>query len=109
MIHTHTISFPQAILGEYMHAQMAFHAKALELHTIAYQNLHSINEEEEIQVRCLASFSSIDSILLTLQAFRQGLHPQKKKHSTATAPDGSLHRTGSDPSLSGSMHRSELY
>ena len=48
---THTVSFPQAILGEYMHAQMTFHAKALELYTIAYQNLHSINEEEETQVR----------------------------------------------------------
>lgn len=43
-------SSPQAILGEYMHTQMTFHAKALELYTIAYQNLQSINEEEEAQV-----------------------------------------------------------
>ncbi|XP_065914456.1 CBY1-interacting BAR domain-containing protein 1-like [Dysidea avara] len=81
----------KTILGEYMHSQMTFHAKALELYTIAYQNLHGISEQEETE------------------AFRQGLHPQKRRSST-TAPDGSLlHRTTSDPSLSGSMHRSELY
>lgn len=40
----------QTILGEYMHSQMTFHAKALELYTIAYQNLHSISEQEETEV-----------------------------------------------------------
>jgi len=88
---------------------MTFHAKALELYTIAYQNLHSISEQEETEVSLPPCVAKRNKFLFTLQVFRQGLHPQKRRSST-TAPDGSLlHRTTSDPSLSGSMHRSELY
>ena len=40
----------QTVLGEYIHAQMLLHAKALEFYTIAHQNLESISEEENVQV-----------------------------------------------------------
>lgn len=37
------------MFGEYIHAQMAFHAKALELYTLAHQNVQAINEEETVE------------------------------------------------------------
>ena len=45
-------SLLQTVLGDYIHAQMLLHAKALELYTIAHQNLQSISEEENVQVIC---------------------------------------------------------
>ena len=40
---------------------MVFHAKALELFTVAYQHLESINEDEAIEVR---EINTLDPILL---------------------------------------------
>ena len=40
----------QGVLGEYVHAEMLFHAKALELHTAAFRSLQGISEEETAQV-----------------------------------------------------------
>ena len=42
----------KTILGEFIHCQMLFHAKALELYTLAYQHTMAINEQEQTQV-CL--------------------------------------------------------
>ena len=40
----------QVILGEFVTAQMAYHAKALELYTMAFQHTQSIAEEEAVEV-----------------------------------------------------------
>ena len=56
----------QTILGEYMHSQMTFHAKALELYTIAYQNLHGISEQEETEVSlplCIAKGTNFTNLV----------------------------------------------
>lgn len=41
----------QSVLGEYVQAQMMFHAKALELLTVAFQQVQSIDEEGDLQVK----------------------------------------------------------
>lgn len=38
------------LLMEYTHIQMIFHAKALEMLTIAYQELIEINTENDLEV-----------------------------------------------------------
>lgn len=37
-------------MGEYVHAEMLFHAKALELYTTAFRSLQGISEDEAAQV-----------------------------------------------------------
>ncbi|XP_062501415.1 CBY1-interacting BAR domain-containing protein 1-like [Corticium candelabrum] len=39
----------KSVLGEYVQAQMMFHAKALELLTVAFQQVQSIDEEGDLQ------------------------------------------------------------
>ena len=43
--HTH-----QEVISEFIHTQLAFHAKALELYTLAYQHTQAISEEEAVEV-----------------------------------------------------------
>ena len=45
LTHTH-----QEIVSEFIHTQLAFHAKALELYTLAYQHTQAISEEEAVEV-----------------------------------------------------------
>ena len=40
----------QTILMDYVQVEMLFHAKALELHTEAFQSLQLINEDEDLEV-----------------------------------------------------------
>nr|XP_061786979.1 CBY1-interacting BAR domain-containing protein 1-like isoform X2 [Nerophis lumbriciformis] len=61
------------ILSDFVTVEMSFHAKALELYTLAYHSIHSVEEEEDLK-RCL-------------QVFRSSLHP----------PDNSLEGTASTP------------
>lgn len=43
------------MLGEFITSQLAHHAKALELYTLAYQHVQHISEEEVVEVCiCLA-------------------------------------------------------
>ncbi|XP_023267833.1 protein FAM92A isoform X2 [Seriola lalandi dorsalis] len=37
------------IFGEFLTVEMSFHAKALEVYTLAYQNIHSVDEEEDLE------------------------------------------------------------
>lgn len=40
----------QKIFGEFVSVEMSFHAKALEVYTLAYQNIQSVDEEEDLEV-----------------------------------------------------------
>ena len=40
----------QAILTEYFHSEMAFHAKALELYTVAFHHVTAISDDEAVEV-----------------------------------------------------------
>ena len=42
----------QEVLKEYIHAQMSFHAKALEIYTAAFQHVQNMNEDEVVDVSC---------------------------------------------------------
>ncbi len=46
----HTYTNTQTVMTEYIHTEMVFHAKALEVFTQAHQNIQNINEEEVIEV-----------------------------------------------------------
>ncbi|XP_008329995.1 CBY1-interacting BAR domain-containing protein 1 isoform X2 [Cynoglossus semilaevis] len=37
------------IFGEFVTVEMSFHAKALEVYTLAYQSIHSVDEEEDLE------------------------------------------------------------
>ena len=47
----HGILFVQTVLCEFIHAQMTFHARAMELYTAAYQHTQAIREDEIVEVR----------------------------------------------------------
>lgn len=40
----------QKIFGEFLTVEMSFHAKALEVYTLAYQSIQSVDEEEDLEV-----------------------------------------------------------
>ena len=40
----------QTVFSCFFHGQMLFHAKALELYTAAFQNVFSMDEEQDIEV-----------------------------------------------------------
>lgn len=40
----------QEVLKEYIHGQMSFHAKALEIYTAAFQHVQNMNEDEVVDV-----------------------------------------------------------
>lgn len=74
----------KTILGEYIQTEMLFHAKALEIYTVAYQQLDSIDEEESIQ------------------NFQNGLQLRKRGRLMSvddSLPISTITRTGSEPSL----------
>jgi len=49
-----SIMFPmQKILGEFVTVEMAFHAKALEIYTCAYQDIQNVDEEGDLEVSAL--------------------------------------------------------
>lgn len=87
------------ILQEYIHTEMLFHAKALELLTLSYQHIDNINEDE-----------ALEAYLNNLQVRkRRGLLEEPYPTSeTPTHGTPSLHRhtpphhqrTTSEPSLS---------
>ena len=37
-------------MGEFIHAQMLYHAKALEMYTLAFQHTQAIEESEQLDV-----------------------------------------------------------
>lgn len=41
----------QKVLGEFVTVEMAFHAKALEVYTSAYQHIQNVDEEGDLEVR----------------------------------------------------------
>lgn len=43
----------QKILGEFVTVEMAFHAKALEIYTTAYQHIQNVDEEGDLEVSTL--------------------------------------------------------
>ncbi len=43
----------QKILGEFVTVEMAFHAKALEIYTTAYQHIQNVDEEGDLEVSAL--------------------------------------------------------
>lgn len=46
------LSLPwQRIFGEFVTVEMAFHAKALEVYTAAFQSIQSVDEDEDLEVR----------------------------------------------------------
>ncbi|XP_023267832.1 protein FAM92A isoform X1 [Seriola lalandi dorsalis] len=78
------------IFGEFLTVEMSFHAKALEVYTLAYQNIHSVDEEEDLEV------------------FRSSLHPpdyQSRLDIVRANSKTSLDRTGSFLSTSGTLQQ----
>lgn len=76
------------ILGEFVTVEMAFHAKALEIYTTAYQHIQNVDEEEDLEV------------------FRNSLHPpdyQSRLEIVRANSKLSLNRTGTSMSKSGTM------
>lgn len=48
--------FPlQKIFGEFVTVEMSFHAKALEVYTLAYQSIQSVDEEKDLEVGRLSA------------------------------------------------------
>lgn len=72
----------KTIMGEFIHAQMLYHAKALEMYTLAYQHTQAVDESEQLDL------------------FISGL-PRLKGNGQV-----SLQRTNSDSVLHGSTQRS---
>ncbi|XP_016370427.1 protein FAM92A1 isoform X1 [Sinocyclocheilus rhinocerous] len=76
------------ILGEFVTVEMAFHAKALEIYTTAYQHIQNVDEEGDLEV------------------FRNSLHPpdyQSRLEIVRANSKLSLNRTGTSMSKSGTM------
>ncbi|CAM4632474.1 unnamed protein product [Leuciscus chuanchicus] len=76
------------ILGEFVTVEMAFHAKALEIYTSAYQDIQNVDEEGDLEV------------------FRNSLHPpdyQSRLEIVRANSKLSLNRTGTSMSKSGTM------
>ena len=49
---TFVVYLSQVVLGEFITSQLAHHAKALELYTLAYRHVQNISEDETVEV-CL--------------------------------------------------------
>ncbi|AWP21687.1 Hypothetical protein SMAX5B_015622 [Scophthalmus maximus] len=78
------------IFGDFVTVEMSFHAKALEMYTFAYQSIHSVDEEEDLEV------------------FRSSLHPpdyQSRLDIVRANSKTSLDRTGSFLSTSGTLQQ----
>ncbi|CAL8362114.1 unnamed protein product [Arctogadus glacialis] len=78
------------IFGEFVTVEMSFHAKALEVYTAAYQSIQSVDEDEDLEV------------------FRSLLHPPdhlSRLEIVAAHSKGSLDRTGSSMSRSGTLQQ----
>uniref|UniRef100_A0A3Q3M0C4 CBY1 interacting BAR domain containing 1 n=1 Tax=Mastacembelus armatus TaxID=205130 RepID=A0A3Q3M0C4_9TELE len=78
------------IFGEFVTVEMSFHAKALEVYTLAYQSIQSVEEEEDLQV------------------FRSSLHPpdyQSRLDIVRANSKTSLDLTGSFLSTSGTLQQ----
>lgn len=76
------------ILGEFVTVEMAFHAKALEIYTTAYQNIQNVDEEGDLEI------------------FRNSLHPpdyQSRLEIVRANSKLSLNRTGTSMSKSGTL------
>lgn len=56
----------QKILGEFVTVEMAFHAKALEIYTCAYQDIQNVDEEGDLEVSALHQLSSGGPAVLSL-------------------------------------------
>ncbi|KAM8841360.1 CBY1-interacting BAR domain-containing protein 1 isoform 1-T1 [Spinachia spinachia] len=78
------------IFGEFVTVEMSFHAKALEVYTLAYQSIQSVDEEKDLEV------------------FRSSLHPpnyQSRLDIVRAHSKTSLDRTGSFVSTSGTLQQ----
>ncbi|GLD65882.1 protein FAM92A1 isoform X1 [Lates japonicus] len=78
------------IFGEFVTVEMSFHAKALEVYTLAHQSIQSVDEEEDLEV------------------FRSSLHPpdyQSRLDIVRANSKTSLDRTGSFLSTSGTLQQ----
>ncbi|KAL6099805.1 cibar1 [Pungitius sinensis] len=78
------------IFGEFVTVEMSFHAKALEVYTLAYQSIQSVDEEKDLEV------------------FRSSLHPpnyQSRLDIVRANSKTSLDRTGSFLSTSGTLQQ----
>lgn len=78
------------IFGEFVTVEMAFHAKALEVYTLAYQSIQSVDEEEDLEV------------------FRSLLHPpdyQPRLDIVRANSKSSLDQTSSFLSTSGTLQQ----
>ncbi|XP_051526243.1 CBY1-interacting BAR domain-containing protein 1 [Myxocyprinus asiaticus] len=76
------------IFGEYVTVEMAFHAKALEIYTTAYQHIQNVDEEGDLEV------------------FRNSLHPpdyQSRLEIVRANSKLSLNHTGTSMSKSGTL------
>lgn len=78
------------IFGDFVTVEMSFHAKALEVYTLAYQSIQSVDEEEDLEV------------------FRSLLHPpdyQSRLDIVRANSKTSLDRTGSFLSTAGTLQQ----
>ncbi|XP_039676490.1 protein FAM92A isoform X1 [Perca fluviatilis] len=78
------------IFGEFVTVEMSFHAKALEVYTLAYQSIQSVDEEEDLEV------------------FRSSLHPpdyHSRLDIVRANSKTSLDRTGSFLSTTGTSQQ----
>nr|XP_046274330.1 protein FAM92A isoform X1 [Scatophagus argus] len=82
------------IFGDFVTVEMSFHAKALEVYTLAYQSIQSVDEEEDLEV------------------FRSSLHPpdyQSRLDIVRANSKTSLDRTGSFLSTSGTLQQQRAF
>ncbi|KAM9385696.1 CBY1-interacting BAR domain-containing protein 1 [Pholidichthys leucotaenia] len=80
------------VLGDFVTVEMSFHAKAMEMYTLAYQSIQSVDEEEDLEV------------------FRSSLHPpeyQSRLDIVRTNSKTSLDRTFT--STSGTLQQQRAY
>ncbi|KAM6899560.1 CBY1-interacting BAR domain-containing protein 1 [Xenentodon cancila] len=78
------------VFGEFVSVEMSFHAKALEVYTLAFQSIQSVDEEADLEV------------------FRNTLHPpdyQSRLDIVRANSKTSLDRTGSYLSTSGTLQQ----
>lgn len=59
----------QELLATYIQMQMLFHAKALELYTVAHRNLQNVSEDETLQVREIIAHIAQTHITPTVSSF----------------------------------------